>query len=193
MRNFSHSETIGEFAKAFVKAQAAITPAVKDAQNPYLKTRYASLNSVLESCRDALLANGLALVQSPVPAPEYLGQGFIGLETRLIHADSGEWISSVMVIPLAKQEPQALGAAISYARRYAISSMIGIVPEEENDCERRNCESLPELPGVVFERTNDANGREYVVASGNTREHAQALRKAGFSWSERRSCWYRAA
>ena len=197
------SESILEVGKALIKAQAEMTPAVKDAKNPYLKTTYASLNSVLDSCRNALLKNGLLLVQSPVPAPEHLGPEFIGLETKLIHAESGEWLSSLTVIPLAKPEPQAMGAAISYGRRYALAAMLGIVSEEDNDCETRKAEQEarpqprkngpPDLAGVVYDYEDGHDGRVYIIASGNTRQHAQTLRKAGFTWSEKRSCWYKAA
>lgn len=213
-----HSENFTEIAKALVKAQSVIVPAVKDAQNPFLKTRYASLNSVLDACRDALLQNGIAVVQSPAPAPEYLGGSFIGLETRLIHGESGQWIASLMTIPLAKPDPQAMGAAISYGRRYALSAMLGIVSEDDNDCEtrherhdtryeirpqgrqgprlgddRQSSNNLPELSGVIYGREEDSEGRGFITATGNTRQHKETLKQLGFSWSERRSCWYRAA
>lgn len=187
------SESVLELAKALVKAQAAMGPAIKDAKNPFLKTSYASLNAVLQACRDALLKNGIAVVQSPVSAPDHLGSGFIGLETKLIHAESGEWMGSTMVIPLSKQDPQGMGAAISYGRRYALSAILGIVSEEDNDCELRSNGNPPELAGVSFKREKDAEGKKYITAVGNTRPHTQALRRMDFSWSERRSVWYKAA
>lgn len=197
----SQSSSILEIAKALVKVQAEITPAIKDSKNPFLKTTYASLNSVLDSCRGALRENGLVLIQSPVAAPEHLGTDFIGLETKLIHAESGEWLSSLTVIPLAKPDPQAMGAAISYARRYALAAMLGIVSEEDNDCETRRPESKrpegrlcpPNLSGVTYDYQQGNDGRQYVVATGNTRQHAQALKKAGFAWNDLRQCWYKAA
>lgn len=82
----SQSSSILEIAKALVKVQSALLPAVRDAKNPFLKTSYASLNSVLDSCRGALRENGLIVIQSPMPAPEHLGGNFIGLETKIIHA-----------------------------------------------------------------------------------------------------------
>lgn len=199
------SDSILEIAKALIKTQAALLPAVKDAKNLFLKTTYASLNSVLDSCRNALRENGIVLVKSPVAAPEHLGTGFIGLETKLIHAESGEWLSSLTVVPLAKPDPQAMGAAISYARRYALAAMLGIVSEEDRDCETRRPEpkrqemrnetqgNAPNLSGVTYDYHQGTDGREYIVASGNTRQYAQILRKAGFIWSDKRSCWYKAA
>lgn len=111
-----------------------------------------------------------------------------------------------MVIPLVKNDPQAMGAAISYGRRYALSAMLGIVTEDDNDCETRRSEprrqearpdsqpgNAPDLPGVSYDFQHGQDGREYIVATGNTRQHAQALKKAGFTWNNRRSCWYKAA
>lgn len=202
----SQSDSILELGKALVKVQSALMPAVRDAKNPFLKTSYASLNSVLDSCRSALRENGLIVIQSPMAAPEHLGANFIGLETKIIHAESGEWLSSVMTIPLAKLDPQAMGAAISYGRRYALAAMLGIVSEEDGDCETRKLEprrqearpdsqpgNAPDLSGVTYDYQKGNDGRQYVVATGNTRQHAQALRKAGFTWNNRRSCWYKAA
>ena len=201
----SQSSSILEIAKALIKAQAALLPAVKDAQNPFLKTTYASLNSILDSCRDALRENSLIVVQSPMTAPEHRGTGFIGLETKLIHTESGEWFSSLAVVPLAKPDPHAMGVAISYARHYALAAMLGIVSEEDRDCETRRPEpkrqemrnetqgNAPSLPGVTYDYHQGTDGREYIVASGNTRQHSQTLREAGFIWSDKRSCWYKAA
>lgn len=240
MNNSAQSESIAELGKALVKAQAMMAPAVKDARNPFLGTRYASLSSVMEACREALLKNGLAVVQSPAPAPEHLGPNFIGLSTRLIHAESGQWISGLTVIPLAKPDPQGMGAAISYARRYALSAMLGIVSEDDNDCEtrtpQRNGQSArpepqrngqaarpergappdawppddeirgeparrngaqrgdpPILPGVEYSTETREDGREYIVATGNTKENREALKRHGFSWNSARQLWYRAA
>lgn len=70
--------------------------------------------------------------QLPCPAPVELGAGHIGLETRLIHAESGQWISSMAVIPLPKNDPQGMGSAITYARRYSLCAMLGIVTEDDD-------------------------------------------------------------
>lgn len=225
------SESITELAKALVRAQAAFAPAIKDSKNPFLGTRYASLSSVMDASKAALLENGLAVVQCPAPAPEHLGQAFIGLETKLLHAESGQWISSLAVIPLMKPDPQAMGAAISYARRYALSAMLGIVSEEDNDCETRiparngrndrntppDCRAPddiwgepkqrngrnggnsvpknepPALPGVNYDVQQGNDGRQYIIATGNTRENKEILKQAGFSWNSQRSVWYRLA
>ncbi len=149
------SQDITELAKALISVQRVLQPAVKDATNPFVKNRYASLNSVMESCRGPLLENGIWLCQYPVPVPcptldvantcssptgnyeqaPNTSPHQLGLVTKLTHAESGQWQSSLTVIPLPKADPQSMGSAITYARRYALSAMLGIVTEEDMDGE----------------------------------------------------------
>ena len=123
------STEITELAKAMLKVQAALQPAMKDRENPFTKSNYATLNSVMESCRDALLENGIWITQFPVPVET----GHVGLVTKLTHVESGQWQSSLMVMPLPKTDPQGYGSAMTYSRRYALSALIGIVTEEDDD------------------------------------------------------------
>jgi hypothetical protein len=125
------SPSITKLAKALIKVQQLLQPALKDADNPFTKSRYASLNSVMDSCRDALIQNGIWLTQFPVPVES----GCLGLVTKLTHAESGEWQSSLAVVPLPKADPQGVGISMTYMRRYALSAMLGIVTEEDTDGE----------------------------------------------------------
>ena len=121
------SEQITELVAAIVKAQLAMVPAVKDHVNPYFKSKYADLPSCWEATA-AFRENGIAITQSPMPAEN----GCIVLDTQLSHA-SGQWMRSRLMLPVAKQDPQGYGSAITYARRYAIGCMCGIVTEEDDD------------------------------------------------------------
>ena len=85
------SDQIRELAQALIKVQEQLQPATKDANNPFTKSKYATLNSVMDSCRDALLSNGIWLCQYPVPAEP----GYLGLVTKLTHAESGQWQASL--------------------------------------------------------------------------------------------------
>ena len=125
------SQEVGELAKALINVQRQLQPATKDADNPFTKSKYATLNSVMDSCRDALLSNGIWLCQYPVPAEP----GYLGLVTKLTHAESGQWQSSLAVVPLPKADPQGVGISMTYMRRYALSAMLGIVTEEDTDGE----------------------------------------------------------
>jgi hypothetical protein len=101
-----YSDDIKELASAMLKVQAEINPAVKDASNPFAKSRYATLNSVINASREALFNNGVWVVQYPVPVES----GHLGLITRLIHASSGQWQSSLMVMPLSKLDLKVTAA-----------------------------------------------------------------------------------
>ncbi|WP_428558958.1 MAG: ERF family protein [Solidesulfovibrio sp. DCME] len=122
------SPEISELAKALINVQRTIQPAIKDATNPFVQNRYATLNSVMESCREALLSNSIWMTQFPVPAEP----GYLGLVTKLTHAESGQWQSSLAVVPLPKADPQGMGSAMTYARRYSLSAMLGIVMDDDD-------------------------------------------------------------
>ena len=126
------SPDITELSKALFSIQNSLPPAIKDARNSFVGNDYATLNSVMETCRDALYSHGIWLVQLPCPAPVELGTGHIGLETRLTHIESGQWLSSVTVIPLPKSDPQGLGSALTYARRYSLCTILGIITEDDD-------------------------------------------------------------
>ncbi len=121
------SETVGALAAALAKAQGAIKPAPLDRDNPFFKSRYATLASLWESARAALSANGLAVTQTTD-----FDDGRIVLITTLLHS-SGEWIVSVYPVEPADRKPQALGSAITYARRYAFGALVGLSSAEEDD------------------------------------------------------------
>ena len=121
----NQSATIGALAAALAKAQAAFKPALKDAANPFFKSKYCDLAGAIESCRDALSANGLALVQSTDAGDKMV------LHTTLLHA-SGEWISSTYPITAVKTDPQGIGSAVTYARRYSMMALLGIAAEDDD-------------------------------------------------------------
>lgn len=129
---YEQSEHIEEIAKALLNVQKSLPIAAKDAVNPFVKNRYASLNSIMECCNRPLLENGIVVMQCPVSVAD---PGSLGLMTRLIHAESGQWLSGIVAIPMSKADPQGMGAAITYARRYALSAMLGIVTGDDGDCD----------------------------------------------------------
>ena len=127
------SDSIAALAKAMVKVHKAIMPAAKDRMNPFTRSRYATLGAVMESCRAALLDAGVWLTQLPVPVDGGEANSSIGLLTKLVHAESGEWQASLLVMPVPKNDPQGFGSALTYARRYGLSAMVGIVTEDDDD------------------------------------------------------------
>lgn len=121
------SDQISELVAALVKAQLKMVPASKDHINPYFKSKYADLPSCWEAVA-CFREEGVAITQSPMDGPD----GFIVLDTQLSHL-SGQWMRSRIKIRVAKDDPQGYGSAITYARRYALGSMTGLVTEEDDD------------------------------------------------------------
>jgi len=120
------SDSIKELAGALSKAQNEMSGAAKDSKNPFFKSSYADLGSVVRAIKESFAANDLSYSQFPL-----MEDGKVGVETILMHS-SGEWISSVLLLPVTKQDPQAAGSAITYARRYALQAIAGI-PSEDDD------------------------------------------------------------
>jgi hypothetical protein len=120
------SPTIGKLAEALAKAQATMKPAVKDKKNPFFKTMYADLSNVWDSIREPLTKNGLSVVQITQTTTEGLN-----LSTVLAHS-SGEWIRADYPITPTKNDPQGVGSAVTYARRYALAAMVGVCTEDDD-------------------------------------------------------------
>ncbi len=121
-----HSPTIGKIAESLAKAQVAFRPAVKDASNPFFKSKYVDLAGALEAIREALSKNQLALIQTT----EITEKGIV-LNSQLIHA-SGEWLGSAYPVKPVKDDPQGMGSALTYARRYSLMALVGIAAEDDD-------------------------------------------------------------
>jgi hypothetical protein len=130
------SEQINELASALAKAQGELAPAIKDSKNPFFKSTYADLSSVWNSCKEPLSKHGLAIIQTMD-----MKEGQFVLLTTLAHC-SGQWIRSCLPILNEKGNAQGLGSSITYMRRYALSAMVGITCDEDDDgnaaCKSRN-------------------------------------------------------
>ena len=122
------SESIKELATALNKAQAEMSGAKKKATNPFFKKNYSDLNSVVDAIRVPFCDNGLSYSQFPL-----FNDKCVGVETILMH-ESGEWISSVLMLPMVKQDPQAAGSAITYARRSVASRPAVNIVEVAKEC-----------------------------------------------------------
>lgn len=133
------SESIMELAKALCKAQSVMENAKKDADNPFFKSKYADLSSVWEVVRKPLTENGLSIMQFPSTCKE---DAMVVVETVLVHI-SGEWVSDALKLPYLKADPQSLGSAITYGRRYGLSAVIGVVADEDDDGNKASGNTTP--------------------------------------------------
>lgn len=118
------SASIGELAKALSAFQAAVENVTKDGSNPYFKSKYATLENIIDTIRPHLAKHGLSFSQIPTGENE--------LSTILMHV-SGEWLKATAKMTPKDQSPQGQGSAITYMRRYALSAALGIATEEDDD------------------------------------------------------------
>jgi hypothetical protein len=121
------SDTIGELAKALAQAQGEMTPASKDATNPHFKNRYADLASVWDACRAPLSKHGLAVSQLTARRED----GSVLLTTLLMHS-SGEFVGSYLSAKPSQENPQVIGSILTYLRRYALASIVGVVADDDD-------------------------------------------------------------
>lgn len=122
------SEAIANIAAALVQFQGLVNNPEKKSINPHFKSKYADLDEVINTIRPALEKCGLAFIQNPIHE-----DGKVGVYTLLIHK-SGEFIQfDPVMIPLQKATPHQVGSALTYAKRYSLSSALGIATEEDTD------------------------------------------------------------
>lgn len=121
------SPSIAKLALALSKAQMGIKGAVRDSENSFFKSSYADLAATWDACHAQLNENELAVVQMMEPAepPRIL------MVTYLIHS-SGEWMKSFLAITPKANDPQGVGSAITYARRYALAAIAGVCPIDDD-------------------------------------------------------------
>jgi hypothetical protein len=135
--NTTHSNDIDQLMGALSTAQGEIKIAIKNRKNPFYNSEYADLPAVWEACRQPLSKNGIAVVQTVE------GDNSQYFLCTMIAHKSGQWIKSKLPIFLTPKKDknsiplpidnQIMGSAISYARRYSLSSMLGICQGEEDD------------------------------------------------------------
>jgi hypothetical protein len=113
-----------ELAAALAKAQGSFKHAELDRENPHFKSKYSSLAATIDACKLALAENGLATSQS-IERSEH---GLI-VRTILMHC-SGQSISSICPVITDKMSMQALGSALTYARRYSFAALVGVASKE---------------------------------------------------------------
>ena len=121
------STTLGELAKALSAMQADLEPARKEAVNPHFRSRYADLAACLEAVRAPMAKHGLALSQHAG-----LDGDVVTLTTLLLHT-SGEFLQSTAGVRVAKHDPPSVGSALTYLRRYALSAVVGLSTEQDDD------------------------------------------------------------
>lgn len=147
------SENINELALALTKAQAEMGGAVMDADNPFFKSKYADLGSIIRVIKPPFAKHGLSYSQFPITSEDR-----IGVETVIVH-ESGQFISNEFTMRVPKADPQSAGGVISYCRRYALQAVCGI-PAVDSDGEEymqgaREESGDPIKEGKIRQSTNN--------------------------------------
>jgi|SRR6185312_3778841 len=118
------SESTKEISTALVAFHKAVGNVSKDAVNPFFKSKYASLGNILTAIKEPLQSAGLSFAQFPSGEHE--------LTTILMHT-SGEYLGASYKLTPAKNDPQGAGSALTYQRRYALSAILGLNTDEDDD------------------------------------------------------------
>ena len=125
------SDTTTKLFAALTKAQGEFKPVGFDAQNAFLKNKYATLGAIIEAHRSTLAKHGLSIVQMPINEGEQ-----IGIETVLAH-ESGEWLANRFVMAIGEEKgksaAQVAGSILTYLRRYSLGAFLNAYADEDND------------------------------------------------------------
>ena len=198
---------------ALVKAQSEFKPLKKTATNPFLKSKYSTLDDIMEATKKALAENGLGFTQSV--------RGNV-VVTTIFHI-SGQVIESEFPLIINEQDPQKQGAAYTYARRYCLQAALGITAENDDDAEsvvhptqsklstqskaKPTPQSVPSKESVqptanitgidYFKNLPDVKVEENetgeVFVSGKTYAYSSSLKKLGFVFSSESKSWIKKA
>ena len=161
MMDTSHSSP--ELFASFLAAQSEIENATKNAKNPFHKSQYADLNEVLGVVKPAFVKHKLAFMQFPS------FDGSLASITTLVANDKGAFISFTSSCVPAKSDAQAIGAASTYLRRYALAGLAGIYQEDDDGNSARH--DRKPTPAKAQEKLKPANPhmeaintmREYMI------------------------------
>lgn len=109
--------------------QGKVNGIVRDGTNPHFKNRYATFENVCDTIRPYMQECGLIWSQMPGDSSD-MG---LSVKTLIAHVESGESLETVMVVPLAKRDPQGAGSALTYGMRYSLMAMLGLPPTDDDD------------------------------------------------------------
>lgn len=162
-------------AGALLKIQGELSGVVKDSTNPHFKNRYASLETVIDTIKPVMQKHGVVFMQTPGAYTD----GVATITTTLIHAQSGESHSATIGLPVAKQDPQGVGSAITYACRYSLMAILGLPPVDD-DAQSASTPSSAKPSVVKMQTLPKKDAREIYeklqssMRDAGSREHLKA-------------------
>ena len=173
-----------KIAAAFIKAKKAFSPALKDKTNPDFRSQYADLGACLEAVNDALLDNGIAVVQRT-----FEDTTGVTVETVFLH-ESGEMLEGGKLhVPAAKSDPQGYGSALTYARRYSLTTACGIAPEDDDGNAGVDASRRAEAKPPAIDMSPKARAQRITDGVNAKDARGAAIAIAGFKQAERDAVW----
>jgi hypothetical protein len=151
------SEQIASVAEALAKAHAEISSIERDGKNPHFKSRYATLDQILESVRPVLAKNGLIIVQGSDDTSD--DHKYIIVKSSVIHS-SGQWIETSVQVPVTKNDAHGLGSALTYGRRYSLGALLAISTQEADDDGNAAVKSMRKPQGIVQATASVSNASD---------------------------------
>ena len=167
----NRSESIVELSKAFAMFQSEVSNPINSTVNNFFKNKYATLGDVLNEVRPVLAKNGLSILQMPS------GDGGLVQLTTLIMHSSGEWIETEPIIMRPeKPNAQGIGSVLTYARRYALSAILGVASEDDDD---GNEASQPDKKSPPTKKAQPKDKDELKELTSELVEKAKTLQLSG--------------
>lgn len=174
MSTFSQSEQIGELIAALAKAQMEFTPALKDSDNPFFKSKYADLAANINAVRPALNKNGIAIIQAD---SSELERALARVRTSL-HCGE-QWIASEAEAPAIDKSGnvnvQTLGSAWTYLRRYTLQALCGLASEDDDGNSLSQGEGKKINPAQAARQNPPQPAPTKATASGTTTSSPSAI------------------
>ena len=179
--SISTSEQVNEIFAALSKAQAVMQTAKRTSENPFFKSKYAELSEIWDVAREPLTTNGLSVMQGA----ECDDIGVV-VTCRICH-NSGQWAESSLRMKPTKNDPQGVGSAITYARRYLLSAMVGVSIEDDDGNEASQppqkkesatANLITEIQKLQQSRLLDEKQNAWIekeLSSGMTKERAEKV------------------
>jgi hypothetical protein len=132
------SDNVDKIIPAFIAFQGDMPSVPKDGNNPHFKSKYATLGAITEATRPHLAKHGLGYTQFMSNK-----DGYQLIVTRIMHI-SGQWMEDDgYILNPTKNDPQGMGSAVTYARRYTLGASLGIITEDDDDGNRASEPAKP--------------------------------------------------
>lgn len=169
-----HSPEIGSLAVALAAAQAKFDKVVKGTTNTFFKSKYATLADVVDATRKGLAESKIAVVQEVSFA-----EALCSVTTMLFH-ESGQWMKGTIAVPVGKLDPQGVGSASTYARRYGLSAFVNVAADDDDD---GNAASKPVQNQTTSVDPKELKKRGDDIAEADTLVQAKAEFGGAFKWA----------